>query len=194
MPSFSMGCLGGQVGHKGIWELRSTVSRQERNIFRSLMERIVSNFSKNKSIKTRATETGHCTEFTEYLLSVLFWAHVGRETSDWGHSLCLLGTQSDWWDEACTEERVIYARQGSGPPQEGETAMATAFRRKELSRKLGLKILWSEQRGGIYRDTLFPTGTPSQIYVWLKDSRKVTEKYKREPKPDPYLPQCRQLE
>lgn len=44
--------------------------------------RIVSDFSGNKSIRTRATETGHCTEFTEHLLSVLSCADVGREMSD----------------------------------------------------------------------------------------------------------------
>lgn len=36
-------------------------------------------------------------------------------------------------------------------------------------------------------DTLFHTGKPSLMCLWLKDSRKVTEKYKVEPKSNTYL-------
>lgn len=55
------------------------MSREERYIFKSLMERIVSDFSGNKSIKTRAMEIDHCTGFIEYLLNVLACADAGRE-------------------------------------------------------------------------------------------------------------------
>lgn len=54
--------------------------KTERYIFQSLTKKIVSDFSGNESIRTRATETGHCTEFTEHLLSVLVCADAGRET------------------------------------------------------------------------------------------------------------------
>lgn len=43
------------------------------------MERILRDFSGNKSTGTRETETGQCTKFTEHLLSVLVCADAGRE-------------------------------------------------------------------------------------------------------------------
>lgn len=54
--------------------------QDKRYIFRLPMERIVSDLSGNKSIRTRATETGHCTGFTEHLHSVLAGADAVRET------------------------------------------------------------------------------------------------------------------